>query len=121
MAAAVALVGVAACGSSNTTGTDTVSLAGNYTLQSFSEGGQAVPQTTGTLTMTGTNYLVNIAGAVTLVDSGTYTATSAGAFTQTSTVLGGLQSVGTYTLANDTLTVNVSAQGVTVAQTWLKQ
>ena len=124
LTAAVALAAVVAC-SSSTTGTNTVSLAGDYTLQSFSENNQNLSQVaSGTLAMTDSKYVVNItvAGAApqTIVDSGTYTATTSGALSQNSTA-NAVQTTGTYTLSANVLTVNLSAQGITVVQAWQKQ
>ncbi len=124
LTAALLLVGVAAC-SSSTTATNTVSLAGNYTLQSFSEAGQDLSQAaSGTLALTDTKYVVNITFiqnvAPAIVDSGTYTATKSGSFSQTSTA-NGAQTTGTYTLVSGLLTVNLSAQGIAVTQAWQKQ
>ena len=123
-AAGAALVWGAACSSSKTTAPGAVSLAGNYSLTSFSEAGTDLSQVaSGTLVLTGATYAVNIAFAgnvaPAVVDSGTYTATAAGAFSQTSTV-NGQQATGTYTNANSVLTVDVTSQGVPVAQTWQK-
>jgi hypothetical protein len=125
LAAATALCGLAACSSSSSTGPNTVSLAGNYALTSFSENGQDLSQVaTGTLAMTATHYNVNITFlnnlAPAIVDSGTYTATQSGTFSQTSTPTG-VQTTGTYTLSNNLLTVNLSTQGITVVQAWQKQ
>lgn len=124
LTAATALCALAAC-SSSSTGTDNVSLAGNYTLQSFTENGQDLSQAaTGTLAMTGTRYDVNITFlgniAPAIADSGTYTATKSGTFSQSS-ISSGVQTTGTYTLSNNVLTVNLSAQGITVVQAWQKQ
>jgi hypothetical protein len=123
---AAALTLVAACGSSDSsTSPDSVSLAGNYTLKSFNEGGTDLSQlATGTLALTATNYKINIqfAGGVApaIVDSGTYTATKSGSFSQTSTA-NGQQATGTFTNTNGLLTVSVTAQGVPISQTWQKQ
>jgi hypothetical protein len=127
--AVMALVGIlAACGSDSTTSV-TSSLAGNYKLQDFKEAGQDVMQAvqTGTATLTATTYKVNIvflaqAGIPAVIDSGTYTATGSGSgsFSETSLVTGA-QSTGTYTVSNGLWTVNVTSQGVAIAQVWQKQ
>ncbi|HEX8724269.1 MAG TPA: hypothetical protein VF737_02645 [Gemmatimonadaceae bacterium] len=124
LTAATALCALAAC-SSSSTGTDNVSLAGNYTLTKFVYAGTDVSQAaSGTLTMTATHYTVNVTVAgfpnASIADSGTYTATKSGTFAQTSTGTG-VQTAGTYTLSNNVLTVNLSAQGITVVQAWQKQ
>lgn len=124
LAAGAALVWAAACSSSNSTAPSTVSLAGSYSLTSFSEAGQDLSQVaSGTLVLTGTAYSVNIAFAgniaPAIVDSGTYTATASGSFSQTSTV-NGQQATGTYTNTNGVLMVDVTSQGVAVVQSWQK-
>lgn len=124
LAAVAGLAGIAACGSSSTTGPTNVSLAGNYSLTAFSQSGTSVPGTSGTLALTDSNYAVDITFPITIipeiVDSGTYTATASGAFSETSK-LNGVQTTGTYTFANNVLTVNVTAQNVAISQTWQKQ
>jgi hypothetical protein len=125
VAAAVALAWAAACSSSSSpTAPTSVSLAGSYTLKSFSEAGQDLSSVaSGTATLTDSTYAVNIqfqAGVATaIVDSGTYTATSAGAFSQTSKV-NGEQATGSYTDASGVLTVSTTAQGIPVVQVWQK-
>jgi hypothetical protein len=126
LAVGAVLLWGAACSSTDSTGPSSVSLAGSYTLTSFSEAGNDLTQAvqTGTLVLTGTTYSVNIQFlgnvAPAVVDSGTYTATATGAFSQTSTATG-QQATGTYTNSNGVLSVNVTSQGVAVAQTWQKQ
>jgi hypothetical protein len=124
----IVLLGAAvgtACSSDNSTGSSSVSLAGTYTLKSFTEAGQDLSQAaSGTAVLTATTYKVNITFlgnvAPAIVDSGTYTATGSGTFTESSLVTGA-QATGTYTLNNGLWGVNVTSQGVTIAQTWQKQ
>jgi len=121
----LAAVWVVGCNSNDSASNPDVSLAGTYTLTSFVEGGQDLSQAaTGTAALTATAYKVNIAFAnniaPTIVDSGTYTATSNGTFSETSLVTGA-QSTGTYTIASGLWTVNVTSQGVAIAQIWQKQ
>ena len=116
---------VVSCSSDNTTGSNSASLAGTYTLKSFTEAGQDLSQVaSGTALLTASTYKVNITFlgnvAPAIVDSGTYTATTSGTFTETSLV-SGAQATGTYTLNNGLWGVNVTSQGVTIAQTWQKQ
>jgi hypothetical protein len=123
LTAACGFVWLSACSSS--TGPANVSLAGTYELSSFSEAGNAVPFDAGTLALTDANYTVHITFSQgvplpAIADSGTYVATDSGSFSQTSTV-NGSQATGTYTLANNLLTVILTAQGVPVTQTWHKQ
>lgn len=121
---AVLLALVIAC-SSSSTATTNVSLAGTYVLKSFIEAGQDLSQAaSGTANLTATNYKVNITFlgnvAPAIVDSGTYTATQSGTFTESSQVTG-TQAVGTYTVVNGLWSVNVTSQGVAIVQTWQKQ
>jgi hypothetical protein len=98
---------------------------GNYTLVSFAQGSAAlvtpVPGTTGTFTMTATNYQASIHLLVpvdtTIVDAGTYTASGSattGTWGQQSTVVPTLQYAGTYVYdaATDRLTLDTTAQGI---------
>jgi hypothetical protein len=125
--AAVAVVGLfvwlAACGSSPT-GPKSVSLAGSYALTGFVLGGANQPFTSGALTLTDSAYAVDIVFPAEsqfpeIVDSGSYTATDSGAFSETSR-LTGMQISGTYTSVNNVLTVTATEQGVPVTQTWQK-
>lgn len=115
----------AACGSDNSTNPSSTSLAGSYTLKSFTEGGTDLSQAaTGTAVLTATTYKVNITFlgnvAPAIIDSGTYTATSEGTFSESSLV-SGTQATGTYTLNNGLWSVNVTSEGVAIVQTWQKQ
>jgi hypothetical protein len=122
---AAGFLGVVACGSS-TVGPANVSLAGNYTLTSFNEGGVDVMPgvSSGVLALTDSAYAVDIefVGNVqaAIVDSGTYVATDSGSFTETSR-LNGVQLSGSYTFANNLLTVTGTVAAVPVTQGWQKQ
>jgi hypothetical protein len=121
---AVLLALAIAC-SSSSTDTTNVSLAGTYTLKTFTEAGQDLSQAaSGTATLTATNYKVNITFlgnvAPAIIDSGTYTATQSGTFSESSQVTG-TQAVGTYTVVNGLWSVNVASQGVAIVQTWQRQ
>jgi len=132
LAIVAAMIGVVgACSSNNNSPAGpNVSLAGNYTLQDFKEAGQDIMQaeSTGTAVLTATTYKVSItfhAASQTpaIIDSGTYAATGSsalGSINETSLVTG-TQSTGTYTLASNVFTVNVSSQGVAIVQVWQKQ
>lgn len=113
------------CSNSTATGPTTVSLAGSYTLKSFTEGGQDLSQAaTGTALLTATTYKVNIAfvnnAAAAIADSGTYSAKTDGTFSESSLATGA-QSTGTYTNVNGLWSVNVTSQGIPITQTWQKQ
>lgn len=109
-------------------------LSGAYTLQSFTQGGVTLtpPIVMGTFTLTQTTsndteasgtFAVDITvpdgqgGQTNIVDAGTYTVRSNGTFEQDGDAQ---QTIGTYTLAGDVLTVTVTdppaAASVTVWQ-----
>ncbi len=102
-------------------------LSGTYSLQSLTQSGLTLgpPLATGTLTLTSTNYTLNLSinipgqQAEQIQDAGTYT-TSGSSWTQTSTTLG-VQSVGTFSLSNGVLTVSVTTQGQASSSVWKKQ
>ncbi len=125
LAATVLLLG--ACGSSSTSPGTSTDLSGSYTLQSLTQSGFTLspPLATGSLVLTSTNYTLHLVIAVpgqpadTVNDAGTYT-TSGTAWTQNSTTLG-VQSVGTFSLSNGVLSVNVTTQGQASSSVWKKQ
>jgi hypothetical protein len=122
--AVAGLVGVTAC-SSSSSGPQNVSLEGNYTLTSFTQGSNDLSQiASGTLALTSSKYVVHMsfAGGVPpdIADSGSYTATDAGDFSETSSV-DGSQVAGTYTLANNVLSVALTTQIGPITQVWQKQ
>ena len=108
-------------------------LSGTYTLVSVQQGGPDALECgpslgcTGTLTLTATRYTLDLttpdpdnpfADPITIEDTGTYT-TSGNEWTQTSD--GNLpQSVGTYTLQGNTLTVAATSAGILVTSVWNK-
>lgn len=105
-------------------------LIGNYTLVSITSasfGGVELkpPVAAGTMTMADSTYTVDITIAmpgqdtIPIQDMGTYTV-SGDSITQTSTVQQ-IQSVGTYSLVNATLTVDVTAAGQETKTIWNKQ
>lgn len=99
-------------------------LTGTYTLESITFEGQPTlspPAATGTLTLTDTRYEVSIdiqspAGVQEVRDAGTYTV-EGNSWTQESDD-GSLQSVGTFELEGDVLTVDVTTQGQRVVNVW---
>ena len=114
-AALAALALVSACGDDNNDNNDVVDLSGQYDLVKYETGAGAtfveVPGTTGTFTLTSTNYTatLNIPGVGAIEDAGTYTAIgtqAAGDFTQNSTT-SGTQATGTYTYDAATFTLVV--------------
>jgi len=116
---------IAGCSSSSTTGPPTVNLAGNYTLSAISFGGTTLPVDANdgaTLVLTSTTYNAVGFGVDSIVtDSGTYIATSSGAFQQES-VEGHGGATGTYTLSanTDTLSESITSNNVLVVSTWVK-
>jgi len=103
-------------------------LSGSYELVSFTQAGITLgpPIATGTLSMTATRYTITITHPdpanptgppLTTDDSGTYE-TSGNTWTQESDNAGGFQGVGTYTLVEGTLTVDVTTVGVKVLTVW---
>jgi hypothetical protein len=121
---------VAACSSSsdNSCGSGTPpSLAGAWDLLTYTVGVTTLPapdQVTGLLQINGAatgTYSINITLAADpthpIVDNGTYTLTGQHCMSQTSA--NGLpQFTGTFTLSNDTLTVQGTANGQHIANTW---
>lgn len=119
----VAALVIAGCSKKSTTEpSGNPALVGSYDLLSFTGlqmGTLEPPDATGTATLTDSTYTFHIVlpGFV-YDDSGTYTV-SGNSITQTSAIA---QSVGTYTLANDTLTVDVTnATAGEIITVWLKQ
>lgn len=120
LAVAAGFVWLAAC--SSTTGPVNVSLKGTYALTQFIMGGNDLSSiSSGTLALTDTAYAVHITfGQTEIIDSGTYTATDSGTFSETSR-LNGVQLSGTYTNVNNLLTVTATQAGIPVTQAWQKQ
>jgi hypothetical protein len=120
LAAAVLL----ACSDDDETGPST-DLSGTYTLQSFQQAENpaltptSIPPATGTLVLTATTYnvAINIGGQPAVVDQGTYT-TNGNQFSQSGT-LG--QATGTYTQNGNTFSTDLTASGIRIRSTWLKQ
>jgi hypothetical protein len=121
------LVLLAACSGDDSGGPSSdVDFSGNYSLVSFQQGTNPVlgpPVATGSLTMTKTRYKVTInitlPVATTILDSGTYTATST-TITQNSDVQP-VQSTGTWTRNGNLFSIDVTALGNRVVSTWQKQ
>ncbi|MGE5232344.1 MAG: hypothetical protein ACM3NS_11425 [Deltaproteobacteria bacterium] len=120
IAAAAITAGGSAC-SSSTAPTTPVDLSGTYILQSISIGGQAVPNSSGTFTLTKTTYdlFLTLGGQVLPEDIGTYTATGNN-WSQTSNTTS-TQAVGTYTLSGNVLTVTVTSPAPGSVSVWQKQ
>jgi hypothetical protein len=119
--AALAAVALAACSDDDETGPST-DLSGNYTLQSFQQG-ETTPLTppfaNGTLVLTATAYnvAITVGGQPVVTDQGTYT-TNGNQFSQSGT-LG--QATGTYTRNGNTFSTDLTAAGIRIRSTWLKQ
>lgn len=126
---AVTVLVVAACSKSTTEPSGNSALVGNYSLYSITLAGLPTlgpPAATGSMSMTDSTYVVDVTvnsppapSQIVVHDEGTYTV-SGNSITQTSTIQS-IQSVGTYTLSNDTLTVDVTAAGQETKTVWLKQ
>ena len=110
----------AACGDSSPTQPST-SLAGTYSLVSFTfvvQGQQQpVPGATGSFTLTATNYTLalTVPGQGTLNDTGTYSL-SGSQWSQSSATTG--QATGTYSLSGTVLTVDATSQGTETISVW---
>jgi len=126
--ATLAALALASCKSNDSTGPEGgANLAGTYSLVSLTFEGQPTvgpPLATGSLTLTDTAYSISIDITVPgaeqqITDAGTYTV-SGSSWSQSSSTLN-IQSVGTYTLADGTLTVDVTTAGQQVTTIWLKQ
>ncbi len=125
----LALAALAACGGTSATQpASAADLSGTYGLVSITFQGQQTigpPTAIGRLVLTKTTYNVTLDIKPPLfpeqiiVDSGTYSI-SGNAWSQSSLV-NPVQSVGTYTLSHDTLTVNVTTVGLQVENVWKKQ
>lgn len=129
VAVSSAALTLAGCSDSGPSGT-AQDFSGSYTLVSMAQGTPAgvvpVPGTTGTATLTATNYDVALSNpgsvdppipAFDVIDQGTYTATgtaTSGTFTQQSTLNPALQYTGTYSYAaaTDQLTLDTTASGI---------
>ena len=124
--AASAAIALAAGGCSNSTSPGTsVDLTGTYDLVSISIGGQAVANSTGTFSLTTTNYdlQLTLGGMAEPEDRGTYTASgsaASGTWSQKSTTSSN-QSVGTYTMSGNTLTVTVTSPAPGSVSVWQKR
>jgi len=122
--AAIAAVALLACSNDDETGPST-DLSGTYSLQSFQQADNPVltpttiPPATGTLVLTATTYnvAINVAGQPAVADQGTYT-TNGNQFSQSGT-LG--QATGTYTQNGNTFSTDLTASGIRIRSTWLKQ
>ena len=122
--AAIAAAALLACSDDDETGPST-DLSGTYTLQSFQQGDNpvltptSIPPATGTLVLTATTHSVaiSVGGQPVVADQGTYT-TNGNQFSQSGT-LG--QATGTFTQNGNTFSTDLTAAGVRIRSTWLKQ
>lgn len=106
VAAAIAL---GAC-SSNTEPAGPVDLSGSYTLQSAIVSGDTLPNSSGTLQLTGATYDVALVlnGQVQTEDVGTYIIAGTNTWSQNSTT-NGISSIGTFSQIGTTLTITFTA------------
>jgi hypothetical protein len=123
---------VSGCSSDSSTGpvVTIAEIVGTYDLAKLSSGGTAVPGATGDLTLTAGStantgtYVLDLTepalggGDMTIADNGTFTINGSN-WSQTGETTG-TQS-GTVSFANDTLTVNVTANAIEVTTRWAKQ
>lgn len=115
---------LAGCDTEGITVVDDVDLAGSYTLVSITFEGQPTltpPAATGTLVLTETRYDVDITiqteqGPNQISDEGSYEV-DGNSWSQTSDD-GDIQSVGTFELDGDVLTVDVTTQNQRVVNVW---
>ena len=119
--AALSAAALLACSDDDETGPSN-DLSGTYTLQSFQQADNPVltpPTATGTLVLTTTNYnvAISVGGQQVIADQGTYT-TNGNQFSQSGT-LG--QATGTYTQNGNTFSTDLTAGGIRIRSTWLKQ
>jgi hypothetical protein len=123
---ALVCVGASACGSDSTapSSSSTALLVGTYDLVSITFPGQPTlspPAATGELRLHDSTYALTITlpEQGTTPDSGTYTIN--GNHWSQSSVTNPVQSVGTYTLSNDTLSVDLTEQGLLIENVWKKR
>ena len=122
--AALAAIVLVACSDDDETGPST-NLSGTYALQSFQQAENpaltptTIPPATGTLVLTATTYNVSITvgGLPLITDQGTYT-TNGNSFSQSGT-LG--QATGTFTQSGNTFSTDLTANGIRIRSTWLRQ
>ncbi len=126
LAVAGALAFAAACKSStgtNSCGSGTPpALVGTYSLDSYVVSGGAQAGATGELRLNADSTYgadINVPGAGTIPDSGTYRIQGSACISQNS-VLGQPQFVGTFILRNGVLTVSGTAGGLAVTSAWTK-
>lgn len=116
-----------ACGNDSTqpSNSSTAALVGSYDLLSVTFQNQppiGPPAATGLLVLADSTYNLTLTvppDETPVVDSGTYSISGSN-WTQSSSVQP-VQSVGTYSLSNDTLRVNVTTANMQLATAWLKQ
>jgi hypothetical protein len=95
-------------------------IAGNYDLISYAISGSTIPNTTGSLTLTGTEYNIALSNSFigTVRDSGTYTL-SCNRITQHSFVPNGPALSGTFDVRADTLFIVGTVSGIQQSLVWL--
>ena len=124
LAAVAATAAMAACGSDSGTGPSgpPAALVGAWDLATVQYGGVPIPDASGTLNLCADgHYTAQITATAlggTETDSGTYAVTGT-SWTQQSKA-GNPDAVGTYAIANDTLTINESVEQQPITIAWAK-
>lgn len=124
-AGALAVIITACSSGSSTSPSGAVNLAGTYNLTALTYNGTHAPidaNDGATLVLTTSTYAITAFGLDSvLTDSGSYTATSSGAYTQESAEGHGV-ATGTYTQSanKDTLSVNATANNLPLLATWVR-
>jgi len=116
---AAATVGLSACGDS-TTPSGPIDLTGSYNLQSIVIGGQTQPNSNGTLQLSGSSYdlALTLNAQVEPEEVGTYQLCGTDTWSHTSTTTG-VQSIGTFSLVGNTLTITLTSPQASLA-VWTK-
>jgi hypothetical protein len=116
---AAATVGFSAC-SDSTTPCGPIDLTGSYNVQSIAIGGQTEPNSNGTLQLGESSYdlALTLNGQVEPEEVGAYHVSGTDTWSQTSTTTG-VQSIGIFSLAGNTLTITLTSPQASVA-VWTK-
>src|SRR5262249_24202756 len=115
----VAAIAMAGC-NDTTTPAGPLDLSGNYTLSSVQVSGKVVPNSSGTLQLTGATYdrTLVLNGQLQPEDEGTYLLTGTNTWSQNSTTTG-TSAIGTFAFVNNVLTITITAPSQMVFE-WTK-